>query len=307
MMINPKLSKLKNNMMVFIRICFSRPSYAFSFVVILLYIIGGLAVVAGLIPPLPPGKGGWENIYAPPSFENFPWYILGRDFAGKPLFLAIVRAIPSTFAVALIAAFITVGLGVVVGMIGGYLGGKVDAVLWILTNVALSIPSGFLALILAIILPTDLKGNVAIMGLILSITAWASLARSIRAQILSLKKREFIDVARVVGFSPWKIMFDELIRITAPFIAVNFMFAITSAIYNYTGLAYLGLLPLTSENWGIQINMAVAVGGALFSDRAILALWSPAIAIILLQYSLLNMARAIEEYINPALRIARAR
>lgn len=60
---------------------------------------------------------------------------------------------------------------------------------------------------------------------------------------------------------------------------------------------------MTSDNWGVQIFVAIRAGGVLFSDRAILALWSPIIVIVLLQYSLVNMARVIEEVLNPQLRL----
>jgi len=160
-----------------------------------------------------------------------------------------------------------------------------------------------LALILVVILPPELKGNVVIMAAVLSITAWASLARAIRAQTLALKRREFIDVAKTIGFRQLKIMFDDILRFMAPFIAMNLVLSSASAIYGYTGLAFLGLMPMTPDNWGVQIYMAIRGGGALYSDKAILALWAPIITIVLLQYSLINIAKAMEEIFNPALRV----
>jgi len=284
----------------FIRLARRSIATLISFVIILIYVLLSILVVVGIVPQLPPAKTGWENIYNPPSFREFPWYILGTDFSGRPLLLAIVRGMPITLTIAFLAAIITVSVGTIIGLISGYFGGTIDTILSFITNVALTIPTYLLALIFVVILPPELKNNVLILASILSITAWASLARAIRAQTLSLKRREFIDVARVIGFSPFKIMFDHILRLMAPFIAINLILAMVSAIYGYTGLAFLGLMPMASENWGVQIYLAIRAGGALYSDKAILALWSPIITIVLLQYSLINIAKVVEELFNPA-------
>lgn len=275
----------------------------FSLIVLLLYIAAGIAVVIGAIPPLPPYKGGWEYMYRPPSMVDFPWYILGTDFTGRPLLLSVLHGIPNTLEVAFLAAIITVAVGTVLGLAAGYLGGIVDEVLSIIINVAITIPTYLLALIIVAIMPPELKGNPLIMAAVLSITAWASLARAVRAQTLALKRREFIDVAKTLGFSSWKIMFDEILRFMAPYITMSLILSMVGAIYGYTGLAFLGLMPMTPDNWGVQIYMAIRAGGALYSDKAILALWTPIITIVLLQYVLINIAKASEEIFNPALRV----
>ena len=255
------------------------------------------------MPPLPPAKGGWQYIYQPPSLKDFPWYILGTDFSGRPLFLALVRGVPSTLFVAFLSGLITVGVGTLLGLLSGYVGGLVDSIIMTITNIALTIPTYLLSLILVVILPTSLKTNPFVLAGVLSITTWAALARAIRAQTLSLKKREFIDVAKTLGFSKWRIMFNEILRLMMPYVFMNLMLSMTGAIYGYTGLAFLGLMPLSSDNWGVQIYQAIHAGGALFSNRAILALWSPIITIVLIQYALINVAKTMEELFNPALRL----
>lgn len=297
------IGKVFSYLYLIYRLALKSPSILFSLIVLSFCIIASILVIVGIIPPLPPAKGGWEYIYQSPSLKDFPWYILGTDFTGRPLFLAIIRGIPHTLAIAFLSAIITVIVGVVLGLLSGYLGGIVDEIILTIVNVAINIPTYLLSLILVTILPVELKTNVFVLAGILSITAWAGLARSIRAQTLSLKRREFIDVAKTLGFSPLKIMFDEVLRLMVPFIAMSLILSMVGAIYGYTGLAFLGLMPISSENWGVQIYMAIRAGGALFSDRAIIALWSPIITIILLQYALINMAKFTEELFNPAFRI----
>jgi len=66
---------------------FSRsPTYMFSFVILLIYVVTAIAVILGLVPPLPPYRGGWEYMYQPPSWKDFPWYMLGTEYTGRPLF-----------------------------------------------------------------------------------------------------------------------------------------------------------------------------------------------------------------------------
>ncbi len=287
----------------YFKIFFSSPATLFSLAILIIYIGAGIAVVIGIVPPLPPARGGWQYIYAPPSLNDFPWYLLGTDFSGRPLLLAIVRGIPSTLLIAFLAAVITVAVGTLIGLVAGYVGRWVDQALSFITNVALTIPTYLLALILVVILPVELKTNPFILAGVLSLTAWASLARSVRAVVLSLRRREFIDVAKTLGFSTRKIIFDEILRFLAPYIAMNLVLGISWAIYGYTGLAFLGIMPMSSDNWGVQIYQAIRAGGALYSDKAILALWSPIVTIVLLMFALINIARAMEEIFNPALRV----
>ncbi len=279
------------------------PARIFSLFIILLYVVLGIGVVVGFIPPLPPYKGGLEYVYQPPSTRDFPWYILGTEYTGRPLLLTLIHGIPKALSIAFLAAIITVSVGMVLGLAAGYIGGWVDEAISVAINIALTIPTYLLALIILMVIPEELKQNVFILAGILSITAWASLARAVRAQTLSLKRREFVDVAKTLGFSTWKIIFGEIIRFIAPFLAMNLVLGMVGAIYGYTGLAFLGFMPMTPDNWGVQIYMAIRGGGALYSDKAILALWSPIITIVLLQYALINIADALGEVFNPALRI----
>lgn len=274
---------------------------AVGFGILMLYIFAAFLVIVGIVPPTPQSKVGWENMYLPPSLKDFPWYIVGTDYAGRPVFLLIVRGIPDSLTVALITAIITVGVGIAVGLTAGYIGGIVDGVLSVLVDVALNIPSSLLMLILAATLPVDIKRNYFVVGVIISATAWAGLARAVRAQVLSLKRREFIDVARALGFSSFRIIFREIMPLLGPFIFRTMIGSIISGIGAYNGLAFLGFLPLRPENWGLQLSMAVQ-SGALYTGRGIYAWMAPIIAMAGLQISLNYIARLGEDLFSPALR-----
>ena len=283
-----------------------KKAFAGFMILLIIYVIPAILAVTRLIPKLPPAKAGWENMYAPPSLKDFPWYIFGTEFTGRPLLLCLIWGIPFALAIAFLAGLFTIGVGLVIGLSAGYVGGLWDSIASILMDVALCIPSIFLALIFAAVLPTDLKGNPFIIAAILSITAWAWLARSARSQVLSLKKSEAILVAKAMGFGTWKIIFDDIMRYLMPFIFMSLITSTVSAIAGYFGIAFLGLFPIDVANWSVQLNQAMAYLGALGlirGGKAQLGFWLPTIMMILIQVALVNISEIVEELFNPVLRV----
>lgn len=298
-LVNPKASR---SLKFVLKIFFKDFTTGFSFIVLFLYILATILVYLNVIPPLPPPRG-YLYMYKSPSLENFPWYILGTEGTGRPLFLCLVRAAAPTLTVAFLSALITTIVGMLMGLIAGYLGGKIDGALNFLITLALTIPSTFLALIISALLPANLRGNLLVGAGVLSITAWGTIARGVRAQVVSLKRREFIEVAKALGFGARYIIFKEIMRYILPYITMQFVLAMVNGIYGYTSLSFLGIIPVSADNWGYQINLATSVGGLYAQKLSVqLGLWGPIIAIVLIQFSLANVARAFEEVFNPALR-----
>jgi len=130
-----------------------------GFIILLIYV--GIAVVAAahLLPKIPPPRVGYSNIYAPPSLNDFPWYLLGTDYTGRPLLLILFYGTPSILLVAFIAALITVVVGLVLGLISGYIGGNVDVLISTIIDIALTLPTYVLALILVVVLPISLTND----------------------------------------------------------------------------------------------------------------------------------------------------
>jgi len=298
---------IRRQILFFVKVLWRRKKAFVGFMILLIvYIIPAILALAGLIPKLPPAKSGWENMYAPPSLDNFPWYIFGTEFTGRPLLLCLIWGIPSALAIALLSGLFTIGIGLVIGLSAGYVGGLWDSIASVLIDVALCIPSVFLALIFAAVLPTELKRNPFVIAAILSITAWAWLARSVRSQVLSLRKKEVILVAKAMGFGTWKIIFDDIMRYLMPFIFMSLIMSTVSAISGYFGIAFLGLFPVDVTNWSIQLNQALSYLGALGlirGGKAQLGFWLPTIMMILIQVALVNLSEIVEELFNPVLRV----
>lgn len=266
-------------------------------IIVSAYVIVAILAVIGAFPPI--GGQNPAAAYAPPSLKDFPWLLFGKDFLGRPLLLVTLYGTPYILEVAVLAAIISLVIGLVLGLIAGYVGGVVDTFLNFIFNVVLSIPSIPLYLILALAFHSS---NPIVVAGILTVIGWAGLARSIRAFVLSLKERNFVMMARIFGFSPLKLMFSEILPMMAPYIFMNFLFGMLGGIYGLVGLYFLGILPLNANNWGVQLNLALSIGGAVFTPRGNWAVILPITAIIVLQTGLIFLASASDTIFNPALR-----
>lgn len=234
-------------------------------------------------------------IYQPPSFAH----LLGTDYAGRDVGGEVVVGSTPVLLVAVLVAVISVAVAILVGMVAGFSGGAVDAALMRVADVFLTIPSFPLLVVLTGYLkvsdPLPMAG-------VLSIAAWAGLARAIRSQVLTLAQRDFVEAARIAGLSRTHIIVRELLPNMAPYIAMNFVLAFTGAIYAEVGLFLLGVAPFSATNWGVMLNFAVTQAGALYSTSSMWYLIAPMACIVLLQVGSVLFVRALEEVFNPRLR-----
>ena len=142
--------------------------------------------------------------------------------------------------------------------------------------------------------------NILTLALLLSVLSWAGLYRSIRAQVLSLKERDYVEAAIALDLGLWHIVFREILPNMMSYIVISFTIAMRQAIYAQVGLVFLGLVPLT-RNWGVMINLAWTQGAIFFKD-SIYFIMAPVTAIALFVLSVVWMTRSLEEIFNPRLR-----
>jgi len=138
---------------------------------------------------------------------------------------------------------------------------------------------------------------------VLSITGWTGLARAVRSQVLSIKQLPYMEVSKVLGLNWSYILFKEIMPQLIPFIWINLILNVESAIYATVGLFYLGLMPFTSNNWGFMISNAISLGAAYGTN----ALWYfifPTLFVTLFMVGLIELAYGIDEIVNPRLRKA---
>ena len=237
-------------------------------------------------------KPGLFEKYLPPSFEH----LLGTDHYGRDVFALLLTSLKNSLLIGAISGGIATLIGIVIAMASGYLGGKVDDILNGMTNTVLVIPS--LPILVAVAAYTRL--NLILMCIVLSIFSWPASARMIRAQILSLRERPYIELAKVTGFNSFEIMFKEILPNIAPFIGMGLTNAIIGAIFAETGIRLLGLGPGEIPSLGLMINWALAFGALSLGHYHILL--SPAITLVLIFTSLNLINVGLEEIFNPRLK-----
>lgn len=224
---------------------------------------------------------------------------LGTDYVGRDVWALIVHGSRNVLFVGFLAALFTSLIAILVGTLSGLRGGLTDAVLMLLTNVILTIPKFPVMLIFATLFRiTDPFSFAAI----LSIWAWGGLARAVRSQILSLKEREFIEAAQMLGLNTRHIIFRELLPNITPYLAINFVYFIRDAITYSVALMFLGLVPFSAANWGMMMNLAMWQSGAIYLPQATVYVLSPMAAIVFFQLGAVFFAHGLDEVLNPRLR-----
>jgi peptide/nickel transport system permease protein len=226
-----------------------------------------------------------------------PGVVLGTDTLGRSVAIQWSEAVPKSLQVGLIAALLGTLLGALIGFTSGYFGGAVDAVLRVLIDVFLSVPS----LLFLILIASLVKGvGVQAMALIIGAFAWPSPARQVRAQVLSLKERAFVEIARLSGMPGPEIIFRELMPHMLQWLGANFVNAFIAAILAESGLSILGLGPQREMTLGMMIYWALSYGAILQN------LWwwwlTPVLTLICLFLSLYLIHLGFDEVSNPRLR-----
>jgi len=223
--------------------------------------------------------------------------ILGTNSLGQNIAVQLTEAIPNSVQVGLIAALVGTIVGAFIGFISGYFGGWVDAVLRVIIDVFLSVPS----LLFLILIAALVRGlGVTAMALIIGIFAWPSPARQVRAQVLSLKERGFVQVARLSGMGGMEIVVRELMPHMIQWLGANFVNAFIAAVLAESGLSILGLGPQREMTLGMMIYWSLNYS-AVFQN-----LWwwwmTPVATLMILFLSLYLVHIGFDEVSNPRLR-----
>ena len=237
---------------------------------------------------------GATSLFQGPSPE-FP---LGLDWQGRSVLSHIVNGGQTLIITSVVAGLLATALAVLLGSLAGLLGGIVDQILSAISNFILTIPQTPLLLVLAGLIKLD---NNFVLALLFALLNWPALMRAIRAQVLSLRERDYVEAARALDLGTWHIISREVFPNMISYIAVNMIFSIRAAMYNLVLLVILGLVPLKEPDWGIMIYMG-RQQGALFNPNASAMLIAPIIAIAVFQLCLVLFSRSLEEIFNPRLR-----
>ena len=266
--------------------------------------MGGLAILVvfgaiSLLAPVLADPRGLQEAFAtaepfrPPSLQH-PF---GTDEFGRSVLTLTIWGSRTSLIVGLAAATVTSLLGTVVGVSGGYVGGRTDTMLNSLSNWFLVIPWIPFAIALEAILGASLLNIIIVIG----VTSWASTARLVRAQTLSVKNRSYVERARAIGASELRIVGRHVLPNLIPVIAASTVLAVSGAILSETTLALLGLGDPNTVSWGSVIEQAFSNGA--ITTGAWWWLLPPGLGIVLVVLGFTMCGYALEEILDPRLRI----
>ena len=251
-----------------------------------------IAVIGPWIAPYDPSARS-TAILQPPSFQH----LFGTTHLGQDIFSQLLVGTRGVIVIGFVAGFIATFIGVIVGVTAGYIGGIGDETLSVLSNVFLVIPQLPLIIIIAGQLPT--AGGITV-ALVIALTGWAWGARVLRAQTLSLRRRDFVEAARANGESTWRIITAEILPNLTAIIASGFVGTVSFAVLSLITLAFIGITSTADWTWGTVLYWAQA---QLALQRGAWWWFVPAgLCIALLGVALTLVNFGIDEFVNPRLR-----
>jgi peptide/nickel transport system permease protein len=227
---------------------------------------------------LPPGPGHW----------------LGTDNLGRSVALRLVQGTRIAFHVGIMTSLIAIPLGVVLGLLGGYFGGRVDSlVVWLCATVA-SMPGLLFILAISLVVGQGLLGIYLGIGL----TTWVGVCRTIRAETMKHREKAYVLAARVLGYSPPRILFRHILPNVAHIILIQFSIRFPSSVATEVFISFLGIGVQGEPSWGVMINNArLRLWQGVWWE---LAFTTAAIFVLVLAFN--HLADWLRDRLDPALR-----
>jgi len=229
----------------------------------------------------------------PPSFKH----PLGTDDLGRDVLALTIVSLKMSLSIGLLAGIISTLLAVVIGFISGYKGGLIDDILSSVTDIFLVIPLWPILVLVATYLRVI---TIPAMATLLAVFSWPWPTRTIRSQVLSLRERLFVDLARLSGLGDMEVIFREILPNMLAYIAAGFVSATSGAMMSEVGLELLGLGPQHTSSLGLMLYWIT------FYSATFRGMWwwvlPPIICLILIFSSLFLISIGIDEIANPRLR-----
>ncbi len=227
---------------------------------------------------LPPGRG----------------HIFGTDEQGRDVFSRVVYGARISLRIGLLATSLALLAGTIIGLLGGYFGGLLDGLFQILIDITLAFPSLLLAIGIAVVLS---PGWVTVL-IALTLVGWASLARLVRGEVLTWKKREFVEAARACGASPFRIIFRHILPNCLPLLLVAASLKVGGFILGGAALSFLdlGVRPPT-PSWGLMIS----AGREYLKAAPWMAIF-PGLALALTVFAFNILGDALRDRVDPKLK-----
>jgi peptide/nickel transport system permease protein len=259
-----------------------------------------VAIIGPLVAPYNPNASASTTVSTPQPPSAAHW--LGTTQVQQDVLSQLLVGGRSTILVSVIAGVAATVLAVLFGVTAGYFGGGTDDLLSMLANIFLVLPALPLLIVIFGFLGKGANPNDMVIGVIIAITGWAFGARQLRAQTLSMRNRDFVDSARIIGEKSWRIMTFEILPNLIPVVATSFLFTVIYGVGTFTALSFLGVISTSHWSWGTMLYWAQSAQAA---QQVHLEWWwfvPPGLAVGLFGTGLALLNFGIDEFVNPRLR-----
>ena len=251
-----------------------------------------------LVPKDTIEQSDFVNIGQVPNVRVLP---LGTDNFGRDMLTELISATGTSLLIGLVAGLIATMIGLSLGLLAGYIGGWVDDIIMFITNLFTVIPSFVLLVLISYSIGQEQRGAVTV-AIVIGFTSWVWTTRAVRAQVISLRNRDHVNLSKLSGHSIAHIIVADILPYIASYVVMAFILQISSGILAEAGLSILGLGPKTTEvpTLGLMMNWAM-----IYSAHIMGKWWAyfPVIAVIALVAFAMNlMNTGLDQVFNPALR-----
>jgi peptide/nickel transport system permease protein len=226
---------------------------------------------------------------------------LGTDNFGRDVLTELVRATAVSLEIGFVAGIIATLIGLTLGLLAGYIGGLVDDIIMFVTNLFTVIPTLVLLILISFSIGQEKRGAVTI-AVVIGFTAWFWTARAVRAQVISLRNRDHVNLSKLSGHSIVYIILNDILPYVASYVVMAFILQISSAILQEASLSILGLGPRTTEvpTLGLMMNWAMIYQAQILGKWW--AYFPVIVTIALITFSMNLMNTGLDQVFNPALR-----
>lgn len=243
-------------------------------------------------------QSDYVNVSQVPNVRVLP---LGTDNFGRDVLTELVKATAVSLLIGSVAGIIATLIGLTLGLLAGYIGGLMDDGIMFFTNLFTVIPSFVLLILISFSIGQEQRGAVTI-AVVIGLTSWVWTTRAVRAQVLSLRHRDHVNLSKLSGHSIFRIILADILPYIASYVVMALILQISGAILAEAGLSILGLGPRTTEvpTLGLMMNWAMIYQAQILGKWW--AYFPVIITIALISFSLNLMNTGLDQVFNPTLR-----
>jgi peptide/nickel transport system permease protein len=240
----------------------------------------------------------YANVSQVPNVRVLP---LGTDNFGRDVLTELVKATSVSLQIGLVAGTVATLIGLTLGLLAGYVGGLVDDIIMFFTNLFTVIPTFVLLILISFSIGQEHRGAFTI-AVVIGLTSWVWTTRAVRAQVLSLRNRDHVNLSKLSGHSIVHIILNDILPYIASYVVMALILQISSGILTEAGLSILGLGPRTTDvpTLGLMMNWAMIYQAHILGKWW--AYFPIIVTIALITFSMNLMNTGLDQVFNPALR-----